>query len=113
MKKTVARFLRRIANRIDPCHNYQRIVLGYVPYCNIDNYRSLMLSGAEESAQRLKSRICSLAEMTATADLELKLRQRGLIRMEHNLGTQDRMIDGIKCKAEGLTIVIETNNYWQ
>ena len=112
MKKNIATFLRRMANKLDPRSENSgivRIPLCHVPYLNytIESYRSLMCSGSEDAAHRLKDRICSLAEMTSMADMERQLSKRGMVRHEHNLGTQDRIIDGIVCKAEGMTVIIE------
>lgn len=113
MKKSIARFFRRIADRMDPqtISGHARMAVNYIPYYNIDNYRSLMLSGAEESAGRLKERMLSLAEMNALADIGDKMLSRGIIRLEHNLGTQDRVVDGIRCQAEGVTVIVELNRH--
>lgn len=113
MKKRIASFLRRMADRLssDQISGHARMAVNYIPYYNIDNYRSLMLSGAEESAGRMKQRMCSLAEMNALVDVESKMHQRGIIRLEHNLGTQDRIVDGVRCQAEGVTVIIDINRY--
>lgn len=112
MKKNIASFLRRMANKLDPRSEGEgvvRISLGHVPYMGytIERYRSLMCSGSEEAAHRLKEQIHSLAEMTAMAEIDQKLLEHGLIRLIDNFGTQDRIVDGIVCKSEGMTVVIE------
>lgn len=116
MKKNIATLLRRVAQWLDPqkgdITGYARKVIGFIPYIGIDNYRALMMSGAANAAQTTKGRIRSLAEITALADLSEKLVDRSMIRLEHNFGTHEKEVNGIKCPAEGLTIILELKGTW-
>lgn len=116
MKKNIADTLRRIAQWLDPqkgdITGYARKVVGFVPYREIDNYRALMMTGAEEVAKTVKSRIRDVAEITAMCDISEKLISRNMIRMEHNFGTHEKVVNGIKCPAEGLTIILELKGSW-
>lgn len=116
MKKNIADTLRRIAQWLDPqkgdITGYARKAVGFIPYYGIDNYRTLMITGAEEAAKTVKGRIRSVAEITALSDLSEKLIDRNMIRLEHNFGTHEKVINGIKCPAEGLTIIFELKGSW-
>lgn len=116
MKKSIATWLRRIAQRLDPQKDsitgYARKVIGYVPYFGIDKYRDLMMAGDEEKARIIKSRMRHNAEISALADLEENLSRRKILRLEHNFGTTSKVIDGILCPSEGVTVIVEINGSW-
>lgn len=116
MKKKIADTLRRIAQWLDPqkgeITGYARKVIGFVPYFGIDNYRTLMMTGAEEAAKTVKGRIRDVAEITALCDISEKLVERNIVRLEHNFGSQEKVINGITCPAEGLTIILELKGSW-
>lgn len=116
MKKNIADTLRRIAQWLDPqkgdITGYARKVIGFVPYYGIDNYRTLLMAGAEGAARTTKGRIRNLAEITALADMSEKLIDRSFIRLEHNFGSQEKVVNGIKCPAEGLTVILEVKGSW-
>lgn len=116
MKKNIATWLRRVAQWLDPqkgeITGYARKVVGFIPYYGIDNYRTLMMTGADEAAKTVKGRIRSVAEITALSDLSEKLIDRNMIRLEHNFGTHEKEVDGIKCPAEGMTIILELKGSW-
>lgn len=116
MKKNIADTLRRIAQWLDPqkgdITGYARKVVGFIPYHGIDNYRILMMTGAEEAAKTVKGRIRSVAEITALSDLGEKLIDRNMVRLEHNFGSQEKVVNGIACPAEGLTIILELKGSW-
>lgn len=116
MKKNIATWLRRVAQWLDPqkgeVTGYARKVIGFIPYFGIDNYRTLMMAGAEEAARTTKGRIRDVAEITALCDISDKLIERKFIRLEHNFGTQEKVVNGITCPAEGLTIILELKGSW-
>lgn len=116
MKKNIATWLRRVAQLLDPqkgeITGYARKVVGFIPYYGIDNYRTLMMTGAEEAAKTVKGRIRCVAEITALSDLSEKLIDRNIIRLEHNFGTHQKEVNGIKCPAEGMTIILELKGSW-
>ena len=116
MKKKIADTLRRIAQWLDPqkgeITGYARKVIGFVPYFGIENYRTLMMSGAEDVAKTVKGRIRDVAEITAMADVSEKLIGRNIVRLEHNFGSQEKVVDGITCPAEGLTVILELKGSW-
>ena len=116
MKKNIADALRRIAQWLDPqkpeVTGYARKVVGFIPYRGIDDYRTLMMSGAEDCARHMKGRIRDLAEITALSDLSARLVDRKNIRLEHNFSTHEKVINGITCPTEGLTIILELKGSW-
>lgn len=116
MKKNIATFLRRVAQWLDPqkaeITGYARKVIDFVPYCGIETYRELMMAGDEERARTVKSRMKYFAEVSAYACAEEALRRNNAIRLEHNLGHDTRIVDGIKCPAEGVTVIVELKGTW-
>lgn len=116
MKKNIADTLRRIAQWLDPQKDditgYARKVVGFIPYYGIDNYRTLMMTGAEDSARVIKGRMRNIAEITALADLSDKLLDKNIVRLEHNFGSTEKVINGITCPAEGVTIILELKGSW-
>ena len=116
MKKYIADTLRRIAQWLDPqkgdITGYARKVIAFVPYYGLDNYRTLMMTGAEEAAKTVKGRIRDVAEITAMADMSEKLISRNMVRLEHNFGSQEKVINGITCPAEGMTVILELKGSW-
>ena len=88
---------------------YARKVIDYIPYDDIEIYRRLMIRGCEREAKGIKEGMRYLAEIKASRRLENNLKTAGNIRLEHNFGTQDRIIDGISCNAGGMTVIVELN----
>ena len=72
----------------------------------------LMIHGYENAAKDAKDSMKCLAEIMASSRLENNLMTAGNIRLEHNFGTQDRIIDGISCNAGGMTVIVELNGSW-
>lgn len=116
MKKNIATFLRRVAQKLDPqkpeVTGYARKAIDFIPYNGIDIYRRLMIHGSENEAKDVKASMRCLAEIMASRRLENNLMTAGNIRLEHNFGTQDRIIDGISCNAGGMTVIVELNGSW-
>lgn len=116
MKKNIAMTLRRLADWLDPQKGeivgYARKVIGFIPYFGIDNYREVLMAGDEVAAAILKGRMRRIAEISALADLEDNLSRKGILRLEHNFGTTEKEINGIKCPSEGVTVIVELKGRW-
>ncbi len=116
MKKTIATMLRRAAQWLDPqkpdVTGYARKVLNYIPYNGIDIYRKLLMCGSEDEARNLKCSMRVLAETMAQAGQREALILGGLVRYEHNFGTKEKIIDGIVCKPNGMTAILEIKGSW-
>ncbi|MBQ7899334.1 MAG: hypothetical protein IJ307_05725 [Bacteroidales bacterium] len=116
MKKNIATWLRKIAQRLDPqkgtIPGIARKVVGYIPYFGIDNYRDLLMAGEEDKARTVKMRMRHIAEISALANLEENLSSKGILRLEHNFGTTVKEIDGVRCPAEGVTVIVELQGTW-
>lgn len=116
MIKNIATWLRRVAQWLDPQREeitgYARKVVDVIPYYGIEHYRTLQMHGAYEEARIVKARMRQFAEISAMALLSENLNKRGVIRFEHNYGTQERVIDGIRCLPESVTVIIELQGSW-
>lgn len=116
MKKNIATFLRRVAQKLDPQKpeetGYARKAVDFIPYSGIDIYRRLMINGSEDEARNLKARIRVLTEALAAKKIEDNLCNERIIRMEHNFGTQARVVNGITCEPNGMTVIIELKGTW-
>lgn len=116
MKKNIATLLRRMAQWLDPqdpeITGYARKVVDFIPYNGIDTYRQLVLAGEEYRAREVKSRMRTIAEISAIANLGGELNEKGVVRLEHNFGTTERVINGIKCQPNGVTVVVELRGTW-
>ena len=116
MKKNIATLLRRIAQKLDPqkpeVTGYARKVLDFIPYNGIDIYRARLLNGCEDQAKSLKYSIKILAETMAQIGLTERLEMGQLVKFEHNFGTQEKIIEGIACKPNGMTVILELKGSW-
>ena len=116
MKKNIATWLRRVAQWLDPqkaeITGYARKVVDFVPYYGIDQYRDLQMNGDNEKAGIVKARMRQFAEISALACLPELLQVKNVVRMEHNFGTQDKDVDGIFCRSEGVTVIVELKGTW-
>ena len=116
MKKNIADTLRRIAQWLDPqkpeVTGYARKVLDFIPYNGIDIYRKLMLQGSDDEAKNLKFSMRILAEAMAETGQRDKLALGNIIRFEHNFGTHEKTVDGIACKPNGMTVILELKGSW-
>lgn len=116
MKKNIATWLRRVAQWLDPqkaeITGYARKVVDFVPYCGIDQYRELQMNGDNDRARIVKARMRQLAETSALAYLPELLQIKNVVRLEHNFGTQDKDVDGIICRSEGVTVIVELKGTW-
>lgn len=116
MRKNIADFLRRVAQWLYPQRGeitgYARKVIDFVPYYGIDTYRDLMMAGDEERARTVKSRMKYFAEVSALACATDALQRNNHIRLEHNLSHETKVIDGITCPAEGVTVIVELKGTW-
>lgn len=116
MKKYIATALRRLAQKLDPqpaeVTGYARKVVDFIPYYGIDKYRDLLVHGEDDKARLLKLRIRNHVEISAMALLAESLEANGNIRFEHNFGTQEKEVNGIKCQPEGVTVILELKGYW-
>ena len=116
MKKNIATCLRRVAQWLDPqkpeITGYARKVVDFIPYNEIDQYRNLQMNGDTEKARMVKMRMRQYAELSAMACLAENLQCKDIIRLEHNFGTKEQFIDGIRCRPEGVTVVVELKGTW-
>lgn len=116
MKKSIATWLRRVAQWLDPqkaeITGYARKVVDYIPYNGIDIYRKLLLGGSEDEARNLKTSMRVLAETMAETGLRARLINGNNMRLEHNFGTQEKTINGIVCKPGGVTVILELKGSW-
>lgn len=116
MKKNIATLLRRIAQKLDPqkpeVTGYARKVLDFIPYNGIDIYRARLLNGCEDQAKNLKYSMKILAETMAQIGLTERLEMGQIVKFEHNFGTQEKIIEGIACKPNGMTIILELKGSW-
>ena len=116
MKKKIATLLRRAAQLLDPqkeeVTGYARKVIDFIPYSGIDIYRRLMIHGSEVEAHNLKASMRVLAEVVASKRIEDNLYNERLVRREHNFGTQARVVNGITCEPNGLTVIVELKGSW-
>lgn len=116
MKKTIATMLRRAAQFLDPqkpeVTGYARKVLNFIPYNGIDIYRKMLLCGSEEEAKNLKYSMRILAETMAQAGQREALILGGLVRFEHNFGTTEKIVDGVVCRPNGMTAILELKGSW-
>lgn len=116
MKKNIATWLRRVAQWLDPQNavitGYARKVVDFIPYNGIDIYRKLLLGGSEDEARNLKISMRVLAETMAEAGLGSRLITVNHVRLEHNFGTQEKVINGIVCKPGGMTVILELKGTW-
>lgn len=116
MKKRIATLLRRAAQWLDPqkeeVTGYARKVLEHIPYNGIDIYRRQMMEGREQEAHNLKASMRVLAEIMASKRLEDRLIGGGIVRFEHNFGTEAKVIDGMVCEPDGLTVIVELKGTW-
>lgn len=116
MKKNIATFLRRVAQWLDPqkaeITGYARKVVDFIPYYGIEQYRELQMNGDTEKARIVKARMRQFAEVSAVACLPETLRMKNVVRLEHNFGTKEQIIDGITCSPEGVTVVVELKGSW-
>lgn len=117
MKKAIATWLRRVAQWLDPqkaeITGYARKVVDFVPYSGIDQYRDLQMNGDNEKARIVKARMRQLAGTAALACLPELLQVKNVVRLEHNFGTQEKDVDGIKCRPEGVTVIMELKGSWR
>lgn len=117
MKKNIATLLRRAAQWLDPqkqeVTGYARKVVDFIPYCGIDIYRALLLGGSEDQARNLKASMRALAESVVESRLNERLFSCNTVRLEHNFGTQEKDVDGIKCRPEGVTVIVELKGSWR
>lgn len=116
MKKTIATLLRRAAHCLDPqkpeVTGYARKVLNFIPYNGIDIYRQLLMSGSEDEARNLKYSMRVLAETMAQTGQREAMVLDGIIRFEHNFGTTEKIIDGVVCRPNGMTAILELKGSW-
>ena len=111
IKRYIARKMRMIAQWMDP---QKEGIIGYaikevdfVPYMRIEELRELQANDAIQEAYDCKTRMRRLAETIAMARIEDILRIEGVIKVQHNLGTNETNYHGVKCKPEGATIILE------
>ncbi len=116
MRKNIATWLRRVAQWLDPqkaeITGYARKVVNFIPYNGIDIYRKMLLCGSEEEAKNLKYSMRILAETMAQAGQREAMILDGIIRFEHNFGTTEKIIDGMVCKPNGMTAILELKGSW-
>lgn len=111
IKRYIARKMRMIAQWMDP---QKEGIIGYaikevdfVPYMRMEALRELQANDAIQEAYDCKARMRNLAETIAMARIEDILRIEGVIKVQHNLGTNDTDYHGVKCRPEGATIILE------
>lgn len=116
MKKKIATKLRRLAQLLDPqkpeITGYARKVIDFVPYHGLETLRDLVMAGEEEKARIVKARVRRFAEVSALACAAENLDSNGIIRLEHNMSHEAKIIDGIRCEAEGVTVIVELKGSW-
>lgn len=111
IKRYIARKMRMIAQWMDP---QKEGIIGYaikevdfVPYMRMEALRELQANDAIQEAYDCKARMRNLAETIAMARIEDILRIEGVIKVQHNLGTNEMDYHGVRCKPEGATIILE------
>lgn len=111
IKRYIARKMRMIAQWMDP---QKEGIIGYAikevdfePYMRMEALRELQANDAIQEAYDCQARMRNLAETIAMARIEDILRIEGVIKVQHNLGTNETNYHGVKCKPEGATIILE------
>lgn len=111
IKRYIACKMRMIAQWMDP---QKEGIIGYaikkvdfVPYMRMEALRELQANDAIQEAYDCKDRMRNLAETIAMARIEDILRIGGVIKVQHNFGTNETDYHGVKCKPEGATIILE------